>query len=337
MRLAHAQEERIAPVAPDEQGHEGRRADAGHAGRRPRHLDEPEAPEQLAVVGRQGRRVAGQRRLEDVEPVQRRDEGRRGPQARQPVDDVAQRAQHLDALAGARGVGLAAPPARPLALEVALEPVLEPVDGQARVPRLELPAGGEVAQRAPVGAGRGGGEVPAGGGVPPGAAGGHDQARRQPLDVPLPRPGEGVVQLVDVEDQPATGRGEEPEVRHVGVAAELHAQAGGRGCGQVGGHDRRALHAGRPAARRASVRGARARGRGRATSPPRPGSRPGRPRPAGAAARRAPSAGRRRATPARGRRAPRAWRTARRVASLAGCSRSRTTSPRSGRRGSRSR
>ena len=39
-------------------------------------------------------------------------------------------------------------------------------------------------------------------------AAGHDQAGRQPLDVPLPRPRQRLVEVVDVEHQPALGRGE---------------------------------------------------------------------------------------------------------------------------------
>ena len=64
--------------------------------------------------------------------------------------------------------------------------------------------------------------------------GGDDQAGRQPLDVPLERPGQGLVEVVDVEDQPALGRAEQAEVRQVRVAAHLHGQPGR--VGEVAGH-----------------------------------------------------------------------------------------------------
>src|SRR4051794_20481236 len=54
-----------------------------------------------------------------------------------------------------------------------------------------------------------------------------------------------LVEVVDVEDELALGRGEAAEVRHVGVAAELRVQAGHRRVGEVRSHD-----GGRPAEER---------------------------------------------------------------------------------------
>ena len=65
-----------------------------------------------------------------------------------------------------------------------------------------------------------------------------DEARDEALDVPLERRGERLVEVVEVEDEPAVRRGEHPEVREVRVAAALHAQAGGRGLCEVARHDR---------------------------------------------------------------------------------------------------
>ena len=66
------------------------------------------------------------------------------------------------------------------------------------------------------------------------------EAGRQPLDVPLPRARQGLVEVVDVEDEPALGRLEEAEVHQVRVAAELGDEAGLRGAEEVGGHQQRA-------------------------------------------------------------------------------------------------
>ncbi len=47
-------------------------------------------------------------------------------------------------------------------------------------------------------------------------------ARSQPLDVPLPRPRGGLVEVVQIEDEMTLRRAEYAEIRHVGIAAELH-------------------------------------------------------------------------------------------------------------------
>ena len=56
------------------------------------------------------------------------------------------------------------------------------------------------------------------------------QARRQALDVPLPRPGQGLVEVVDVEHQAALRGGEHPEVGQVGIAAGLDDAARSAAC-----------------------------------------------------------------------------------------------------------
>ena len=50
-------------------------------------------------------------------------------------------------------------------------------------------------------------------------------ARGQALDVPLPRPGVALVEVVEAEDQMALRCPEDPEVRQVRVAAQLGRQA----------------------------------------------------------------------------------------------------------------
>ena len=67
---------------------------------------------------------------------------------------------------------------------------------------------------------------------------GEDHARGQALDVPFPWSGKRLIQVIDVEDHAALGRGKGPEVRQVSVTTGLHPKAGARGVGQVGGHDR---------------------------------------------------------------------------------------------------
>ena len=65
----------------------------------------------------------------------------------------------------------------------------------------------------------------------------HD-AGGQALEVPFEGRGQRLVQVVDVEDDVALGRGKGAEVHQVRVAAGLHAQAAARRGGQVGGHQR---------------------------------------------------------------------------------------------------
>ena len=64
-------------------------------------------------------------------------------------------------------------------------------------------------------------------------------AHGQPLDVPLPRTRERLVEVVDVEHQPPLRRREHPEVRQVRVPAALHRQPRPRRRREVVGHDHR--------------------------------------------------------------------------------------------------
>jgi hypothetical protein len=63
------------------------------------------------------------------------------------------------------------------------------------------------------------------------------EARRQPLHVILERPRKGLVEIVQVEQQPTFGRGEQAEVGQVRVAAELDLQTSRGRAFQVGRHD----------------------------------------------------------------------------------------------------
>ena len=73
----------------------------------------------------------------------------------------------------------------------------------------------------------------------PGRSGRHHQTGRQPLDVPLPRSGLGFVEVIQIEDLVAFGRGEGAEVVKMRVAADLQLDARGRCAAQIGRHDRR--------------------------------------------------------------------------------------------------
>ena len=66
-----------------------------------------------------------------------------------------------------------------------------------------------------------------------------DDARDEPLHIPLPRRPCGFIEVVEVEHQSSFGRGVEPEVRHVGVAAGGDEDAAVRRIREVGGHQRR--------------------------------------------------------------------------------------------------
>jgi hypothetical protein len=97
----------------------------------------------------------------------------------------------------------------------------------------------EAAYRAPIGRYRREDVAPS---FLPGEAVGpaHDlHARRQPFDVPLPWTGQRLVEIVDVEDEVALRRGEQPEVGEVGIPAGLHHQTGSGCSSQIAGHRQR--------------------------------------------------------------------------------------------------
>ena len=68
------------------------------------------------------------------------------------------------------------------------------------------------------------------------AAGGDDDARGESLDVPFPRPGKRLVEVVRVEDERPFRRGEQAEVRDVRVAARLDRDVAARRGRQVERH-----------------------------------------------------------------------------------------------------
>ena len=113
------------------------------------------------------------------------------------------------------------------------------VGAQARIPDVEVAHGREVPHRLPVGVGGGRRSRTPLAAAQSRLATRDRQARSEPLDIPLPRPRQCLVEVVEVEDELAVGSREDPEVGEVRVAAELSEEAGPRGGGQVGRHDRR--------------------------------------------------------------------------------------------------
>ena len=93
-----------------------------------------------------------------------------------------------------------------------------------RVPHVHEVLMGKRAHRCPVALGRREHDLATFLSGEPVVPAGHGQAGRQPLDVPLERAGQGLVEVVDIEDQPPRGRGERPEIGQVRVTAQLHPQ-----------------------------------------------------------------------------------------------------------------
>ena len=65
---------------------------------------------------------------------------------------------------------------------------------------------------------------------------GDGETRHEPLHIPLERPGQRLVEVVDAENEPPVRRGEYAEVREMRVAAELCVQTGVRHPSQIRRH-----------------------------------------------------------------------------------------------------
>ena len=110
---------------------------------------------------------------------------------------------------------------------------------QVRVPDVERAHLGELGHRLPVGRHR---RERRGAGIGLGeavVARRDREARRHALHVVLERPGQRLVEVVQVEQQRPLGRREHAEVREMRVAAELDLETRRRRVLQVGGHDLR--------------------------------------------------------------------------------------------------
>ena len=127
----------------------------------------------------------------------------------------------------------------PFALIWDLNSAQDRLDVQVRVPDVQEGLPREPAHRGAVTLSRRQDDLAPGLGGEPAVPPGHGQARGQPLDVPLERPGQGLIEVVDVEDQPPLRRGERTEIRQVRVPAQLHPQPRGGRAGQVRRHRQR--------------------------------------------------------------------------------------------------
>ena len=131
---------------------------------------------------------------------------------------------------------------RRLRLRLAQRPAVLPqevVDVEPRVPDVDVRLRREVADRRPVGLRDVRRDLATLLVARADAARGDLDARQQPLHVPLERARKGLVEVVEVEEQPALGRAVQAEVRHVRVTAQLHVEPGVRGRREVGGHEQR--------------------------------------------------------------------------------------------------
>ncbi len=113
------------------------------------------------------------------------------------------------------------------------------VDVQARVPDIEVPHRRESPHCLAVFADRGENGGPSLLGGEFAIAPGDLKACGEALQIPLPWPRKGLIEVIDVQYQAPIGGGEDAEVGEVGIAACLNPQPGIGGLGEVHRHDRR--------------------------------------------------------------------------------------------------
>ena len=232
-------------VAPQHQHDPGARADAAHADDLARRMDVAKALQQLPAVGAQGAPVGADHPAHELLELGRSDTGDhfldRDDQrrvARDPglaVDDLRELRERLQAVL------------RACLGQVALEPLpllwgplpsqrRDLVDVDAGVPDLEVGHRAERPDRVPVRTRHRPVDRPALFGVEASIPARHGEARHQPLQVPLERARQRLVEVVDAEHKPPIGRAERTEVGQVRIATELHLQPAPRRAGQIGRH-----------------------------------------------------------------------------------------------------
>ena len=247
--LLGLQEQRLDPVQGVHQQDPGAGADAADPDHLAGHLDQRELSEQVPPVGLQGAPVLAQHGAELlVDRIGRHigedvfdghDHRRVADDPPPPVHHGGELAQRLGAVPGV-GLGQQALGSlEPFRLDLGLELADGLLDVQVGIPDVQERLLGEGAHRRAVPLGCRQDDLAAGFGGEPVVPSRHGQAGGQPLDVPLERAGQGLVEIVDVEDQPPLRRGERPEIGQVRIPAQLHPKPRRGSCGQIRRHRQR--------------------------------------------------------------------------------------------------
>ena len=247
MSFLGLEKERVAAVATQHQHDEGAGADAADANHLERRVDEAVAVEQNAAV--LGKRVAvvgddlqcglfeALALLDQL--VDRHDQRRFADDAQLAVNLAGQLRERPHPVLGTGLREVAAEAGGFLLAGGRFPTSCDRLHVDLRVPDLEVAELGHPPHRRPVLGRHRGNDVQPLAALEAALAPGDGEARGEPHHVPLPRPRQSLVEVVDVEDELAIGRGVGAEVGEVGVAAELHVEAAARGRRQVGRHHRR--------------------------------------------------------------------------------------------------
>ena len=247
LRLLELQEQRVAVVASKQKEDPGAGADASDTDDLPGRVNVPVALEKLPPIGWQGLRVGVDHAANDPVEVgllgarqhvlDRRDQGWIADDPQLAVDCSTELGERPNAVLRPRlgQIGLHAP-LRPGG-HVDREALNDHVCVQARVPDIDVPHHREARHRVAICAGSRQDDRAPRSLVEAEIASGHGEARRQPLHIPLERPRQRLVEIVDAEHQPTVRRGEEPEVGEMRVTAQLRVNAGSCAVREVGRHD----------------------------------------------------------------------------------------------------
>ena len=232
-------QDQVVPVPGHHQHGQGAGAHAADTDDLVRQAHERVAQEQqdrvraqrLQVLAEQGGSILGDPLMLGL--VDGHEQRGRGAEPAPAVDDLGELA-HRDVAGGLRR---GAPgPLGVVGQAGALERLDQVLDVDAGVPDLHGALLGQRGDRGAVGGDGGPGRGPDLLGLDPDVPPGDGHTGGQPLDVPLERPGQGLVEVVEVEHQPPVRGGEHPEVGDMGIPAQLGADRRARPGGQVGGH-----------------------------------------------------------------------------------------------------
>ena len=206
------------------------------------------AVEQVATVGEEGLAILLQHRAEArlgllellarEDLLERHEHRRIGSDPQLPVDPFGQ-LRHRPHPVLALGLGdVALEPAPLLLADLRRKRFADLIDVDPPVPDVEIAEAGEAAHVLAIGPRRGEHDLASLLAREPSVPAPDLETRGQPFDVPLPRSGEGFVEVVDVDDQAAVRRRVGAEVREVSVPARLHPEPGAGRLSEVGRHDR---------------------------------------------------------------------------------------------------